>query len=69
MCLVLVSHSSLQYSGALCFLIDELGLKPSIFYATQPIMRCSPLNLHEGLLALRCPHYNKKVFNKIYRVY
>ena len=32
-------------------------------------MRCSPLNLHEGLLALNCPNYNKKVFNRIYKIY
>ena len=68
-CLVLISHSSLKYSGAMCFLIDELGLSPSIFYTTQPIMRSSPLNLHDSLLSLRLPHYNKKVFNRIYKIY
>ena len=67
--LVLISHSSLEYSGAMCFLIEELGLNPKIFYTTQPIMRYSPLNIHEELLILRYPGYGKKVFNKIYKNY
>jgi len=29
-------------------------------------MRYSPLNLHEEILNLRLPNYDKKVFNKIY---
>lgn len=32
-------------------------------------MRCSPLNLHERLLCLHFPNYNKKVFNRIYKIY
>lgn len=45
--LVLISHSAIEYSGAYPFLISELSLNPKIFYTTQPIMRYSPLNLHE----------------------
>lgn len=45
--LVLMSHSAIEYSGAYPFLVYELGLSPKIFYTTQPIMRYSPLNLHE----------------------
>jgi Cft2 family RNA processing exonuclease len=67
--LVLISHSALEYSGAYPFLISELGLNPKIFYTTQPIMRYSPLNLHEELLNLRLDRYNKKIFNKIYSEY
>ena len=59
----------MEYSGAMCFLIEELGLNPKIFYTTQPIMRYSPLNIHEELLILRYPGYGKKVFNKIYKNY
>lgn len=29
-------------------------------------MRYSPLNLHEEILNLRLPGYNKKIFNRIY---
>lgn len=32
-------------------------------------MRYSPLNIHEELLILRHPTYNKKVFNKMYKYY
>ena len=53
----------------MAFLIDELGLNPKIFYTTQPIMRFSPLNLHEEIVILRLNQYNKKVFNRIYRLY
>lgn len=67
--LVLISHSALEYSGAIPFLITELGLSPKIFYTTQPIMRYSPLNLHEEILNLRLPNYNPKVFNRIYSEY
>lgn len=51
------------------FLIDELGLNPKIFYTTQPIMRYSPLNLHEEIVILRMHQYNKKIFNRMYRLY
>jgi Cft2 family RNA processing exonuclease len=67
--LVLISHSAIEYSGAYSFLISELGLNPKIFYTTQPIMRYSPLNLHEEILNLRIPNYNKKIFNRIYSEY
>lgn len=69
MCLVLVSHSQLEYSGALAFLVEEAGLDPKIFYTTQSIMRYSPLNVHENLLAIRSKLYTKKNFNKIYKIY
>jgi len=29
-------------------------------------MRYCPLNIHEEILNLRLPNYNKKIFNKIY---
>lgn len=64
--LVLISHSALEYSGAYPFLVSELGMNPKIFYTTQPIMRYSPLNIHEEMLNLRLPGYNEKVFNRIY---
>jgi hypothetical protein len=66
---VLISHSAIEYSGAYPFLISELGLSPKLFYTTQPIMRYSPLNLHEEILNLRIPGYNKKIFNRIYSEY
>jgi Cft2 family RNA processing exonuclease len=66
---VLISHSQLEYSGGIAFLIDELGLDPKIFYTTQSIVREAPLNLHESLLSLRCKAYNKKVFSKLYKIY
>ena len=59
----------MEYSGALPFLIDELGMNPKIFYTTQPIMRFSPLNLHEEMVILRINNYNRKSFNRIYRLY
>lgn len=64
-----MSHSAIEYSGAYPFLITELKLSPKIFYTTQPIMRYSPLNLHEEILNLRLPNYNKKIFNRIYSEY
>ena len=64
--MVLISHSSLEYSGAYPFLISELGMNPKVFYTTQPIMRYSPLNIHEELLSLRMGNYNRKIFNRIY---
>ena len=67
--LVLISHSALEYSGAYSFLVRELGMSSKVFYTTQPIMRYSPLNLHEQLLLLRMPSYNKKTFNRIYSEY
>jgi Cft2 family RNA processing exonuclease len=67
--LVLISHSASEYSGAYPFLVSELGISPKIVYTTQPIMRYSPLNLHEEILNLRLPAYNKKIFNRIYSEY
>lgn len=32
-------------------------------------MRYSPLNVHEELLNVRSRIYNKKIFNKIYKIY
>jgi hypothetical protein len=64
--LVLISHSALEYSGGYPFLVSELGLNPKIFYTTQPIMRYAPLSIHEELLSLRIPSYNRKIFNRIY---
>jgi Cft2 family RNA processing exonuclease len=64
--LVLISHSTLEYSGAYPFLISELAMSPKMFYTTQPIMRYCPLNIHEEILNLRLPGYNKKIFNRIY---
>lgn len=32
-------------------------------------MRYSPLNLHEELLNLKTRNYNKKTFNRIYKIY
>lgn len=53
----------------MAFLIDEIGLNPKIFYTTQPIMRYSPLNVHEELLNIRSRNYSKKTFNRIYKIY
>jgi Cft2 family RNA processing exonuclease len=63
---VLISHSALEYSGAFPFLVSEFGMSPKAFYTTQPIMRYSPLSIHEELLNMRLPNYSRKVFNRIY---
>ena len=44
---VLISHSALEYSGAFPFLVSEFGMNPKNFHTTQPIMRYSPLSIHE----------------------
>jgi hypothetical protein len=59
----------LEYSGAIAFLIDELGLDPKIFYTTQSIVRYAAFNLHESLLPLRCKNYSRKIYTKLYKNY
>ena len=44
-------------------------MEAKIFFTTQPIMRYSPLNIHEELLSFRIANYNRKMFNKIYSYY
>ncbi len=62
----MISHSSIEYAGALPLLIEEFGIEPYKIFTSQPVMRYAPLNLHEEILNLRSPSYDKKVFNKIY---
>jgi Cft2 family RNA processing exonuclease len=45
--LILISHSSIEYAGALPLLIEEFGIEPNKIFTSQPVMRYAPLNLHE----------------------
>jgi cleavage and polyadenylation specificity factor subunit 2 len=43
--IILLTHPSLEYLGALPFLIDEFGMNPRV-YSTQPVIILGPLNIH-----------------------
>lgn len=43
--IVLLTHPSLEYLGALPFILEEFHISPRV-YATQPIIILGPLNIH-----------------------
>ena len=63
--IVLITHPSLAYLGALPFLLEEFNISPKV-YATQPVIILGPLNIHEAMLNQRYEKYNTEVLRRIY---
>jgi len=63
--IVLLTHPSLEYLGALPFIMEEFNISPRV-YATQPVIILGPLNIHEAMLNQRYEKYNTEVLRRIY---
>lgn len=63
--IILLTHPSLEYLGALPFLLEEFKIEPRV-YATQPVIILGPLNIHEAMLNQRSDKYNTEVLRRIY---